>query len=86
MRKLFGVTQYVKIGEDVEPNEEYLQLAVKNMWDFSSDGMKFYENGFIYHVTICKRTNNYGSYTAKRASKEDLTLEEIEAVNNYLKR
>lgn len=84
MRKLFGTTQYVKIGEDVEPNEEYLQLNIKNIWDGFGECINFYKDSFTYYVTISKRTNNHGSYTAKKAKQDDLSSEEIKAINSYL--
>jgi len=84
MRKLFGSNRYVDIGKDVEPNEEYLQLEVLNIWDLDSSSKKFYKGIFTYIVKLYKRTNNHGSYASTRMVEADLTADEINNINSYL--
>ncbi len=84
-RKLFGSTQYVEIGKDVESGEEYLQLSVLNQWDWSNKAHHFHgENGITYFVNSYKRTNNHGSYSATMMNKEDFSPTELEAIEKYL--
>lgn len=82
--KIFGSTQYVKVEgqyKDVEPGEKYLQLSVKNQWDWSNDKFTVYRNGFSYYVDI-KSKDLDGSYSSfAQFSKEDITGEFLRALD-----
>lgn len=92
--KIFGSTQYVKVDisesalignfPDVEPFEEYLQLSVKNQWDFNPDNYYLiYNKDFTYYISLCAKENNSKYSKHKYLKESDLTEEHKQLIEQY---
>ena len=94
--KIFGSTQYVKVDvsesklignfADVAPYEEYLQLKVKNQWDFNPDKYHLvYSKDFTYYIILCSKKENDYYHSHRYLKTEDLTEEHTTLIENYFK-
>jgi len=89
--KIFGSSQYVrvesynfdgviKVNPDVQPLEEYLQLEVKSMWDFSSDYYTIYDGEFTYFIYLRSKSSDNKYHSSKRLTLQDITEEYKEII------
>jgi hypothetical protein len=93
--KIFGSTQHIKtdvsdsklIGNfpDVEPFEPYLQLEVKNQWDFNPNGFYLvFAREFSYYVRLSAKENNSTYHFSKLLKPEEVTEEYEQLIKDYI--
>lgn len=90
--KIFGTTRYVRVGDnypytDVQPFEPYLQLEVKNMWDWNPQGFHLeYDGEFTYYVKLYSKENDNTYHFSKYLKTEELTEEHKQLIKEYFGR